>query len=403
MREMGFIYAGMSAMTITVQTVVLAFLRKHRKDRTPLDNPTRLQRLLVLEKPGDGMLTMDGRPWLSTLWSFNMMVFIIAPPMAILNSYLWGVILAEAEGWSHDTGITFAQFSLGMLLNPFTSVNPTSTVGQVVALVAALYGFLFVNCILGVAAASRWIGRLMGLLPGGKRGFIFALLVVIPVCLTLLGILIGIAVSFIEGWSLKDGVFESLSIMVSGGNLSLSQDPITTIQGFFAAFVVMMYIITMSGAVIGIVGGHPAMTHLMVFLEGVEVGPEEPPADSTTDAKCVSPDATGKVDMAVQTDPMNGDLPLPTGEKSETALNACSQSQGPGAVMKDGPGPKMPASWLAEAKLNEIRSQAVSLAVIKKAEEEARRAVEQVLAEARKREQASVVVAGVSGEGTKVA
>jgi len=230
----------------------------------------RISGVMLLERPGDGLLTLDGLPRLSPFVSFSIKVLMIAPTLAMLNSYVWGVILASAEGWTADEGIAFIQYTLSMLLNPFSNVSPGTVVGKIISLVAGLYAFLFINCILGIASATRLITKCDELLPASSLGFLGAMLFVIPVMLAILSIIVGVIVALLEEWPLDDGIIETLCIMVSGGNLSLASVPIKSLAGFFAAFLIMMWIITMSGAIIGIVGGHPAMEELLRFLEGEE-------------------------------------------------------------------------------------------------------------------------------------
>ena len=92
---------------------------------------------------------------------FFLFVFVVVPVIVLAVAFIFGLILAEVEGWSIIDGFYYITSMLCGLPNPLTDVEPESTSGKIVDIVIAIWALALAGTIIGVVGGMSIIGNLI--------------------------------------------------------------------------------------------------------------------------------------------------------------------------------------------------------------------------------------------------
>ena len=87
-----------------------------------------------------GAETEEDEPsFVRNLGIFFLFVFLIVPVIVLAVAALFGLLLAELEGWSFPDGFYYIISMLCGLPNPLTDVDPDTTEGRIIDIVIAIW------------------------------------------------------------------------------------------------------------------------------------------------------------------------------------------------------------------------------------------------------------------------
>ena len=92
---------------------------------------------------------------------FFLFVFVIVPIIVLAVAFIFGLILAEVEGWGIIDGFYYITSMLCGLPNPLTDVEPDTTGGKIVDIVIAIWALALAGTIIGVVGGMSIIGNLI--------------------------------------------------------------------------------------------------------------------------------------------------------------------------------------------------------------------------------------------------
>ena len=108
-----------------------------------------------------GAETEEHEPsFVRNLGIFFLFVFVVVPVIVLAVAFIFGLILAEVEGWDIVDGFYYITSMLCGLPNPLTDVEPDTTEGKIVDIVIAIWA-LAAGTIIGVAGGMSIIGNLI--------------------------------------------------------------------------------------------------------------------------------------------------------------------------------------------------------------------------------------------------
>jgi len=91
-----------------------------------------------------------GPSLLKQILTFLLFTFLFVPVVVIALAFLFGAILAAAEGWHIIDGFYYVISMLCGLPNPLTDVNPDTDLGKFVDIVIALWSLAVAGCVIGI-------------------------------------------------------------------------------------------------------------------------------------------------------------------------------------------------------------------------------------------------------------
>ena len=92
---------------------------------------------------------------------FFLFVFVIVPVIVLAVAFIFGLILAEVEGWGIIDGFYYITSMLCGLPNPLTDVEPESTGGKIVDIIIAIWALALAGTVIGVVGGMSIIGNLI--------------------------------------------------------------------------------------------------------------------------------------------------------------------------------------------------------------------------------------------------
>lgn len=92
---------------------------------------------------------------------FLFFVFIVVPVIVLAISFIFGLILAEVEGWDIVDGFYYITSMLCGLPNPLTDVEPDTTEGKIVDIIIAIWALALAGTIIGIVGGMSVIGNLI--------------------------------------------------------------------------------------------------------------------------------------------------------------------------------------------------------------------------------------------------
>lgn len=105
----------------------------------------------------------DHAKWelLRQLAAFMTFVFFVVPVAVIAIAFIFGVLLAEVEGWSIMDGFYYVTSMLCGLPTPLTTVEPDTDEGKIMDIIIAIWALAVAGTIIGVVAGMSFITRLI--------------------------------------------------------------------------------------------------------------------------------------------------------------------------------------------------------------------------------------------------
>jgi len=92
---------------------------------------------------------------------FLFFVFIVVPVIVLAISFIFGLILAEVEGWDIIDGFYYITSMLCGLPNPLTDVEPDTTEGKIVDIIIAIWALALAGTIIGIVGGMSVISQLV--------------------------------------------------------------------------------------------------------------------------------------------------------------------------------------------------------------------------------------------------
>ena len=109
-----------------------------------------------------GAETEEDEPsFVRNLGIFFLFVFLIVPVIVLAVAALFGLLLAELEGWSFPDGFYYIISMLCGLPNPLTDVDPDTTEGRIIDIVIAIWALALAGTIIGIVGGMSVIGNLI--------------------------------------------------------------------------------------------------------------------------------------------------------------------------------------------------------------------------------------------------
>jgi len=205
-------------------------------------------------------------PWyVRGLTSLLLVLFAVVPIIVIIACFILGPVLALAEGWSALAGIEYLLSNALQLAVPLTDVAPDSVGGEIIDLMISIWVMLVVTAAIGLAAQMLLITKLGALVPDSSLGFVRWLVVNIPIVLIAISLVSGAMMALAEGWSFSDGFFYMAGEAAGVGLVVVGP---STAFGALVDAIFTMFQLGLSGAVIGIIAGHPLTGKVIQAIEG---------------------------------------------------------------------------------------------------------------------------------------
>ena len=133
----------------------------------PKVNPARAMGSLVGDEPAEAEKKEEEPAgehepsfW-RNLGIFLFFVFIVVPVIVLAISFIFGLILAEVEGWDIMDGFYYITSMLCGLPNPLTDVEPDTTEGKIVDIIIAIWALALAGTIIGIVGGMSVISQLV--------------------------------------------------------------------------------------------------------------------------------------------------------------------------------------------------------------------------------------------------
>jgi hypothetical protein len=252
--------------------VTLWVLRRRRGDIKPEVSQTVARQVFYISKPGDGVFAIHefGQRVNAVVNTLNFMALLF-PQLLIVILYIFGIILAWAEGWDAPTGPNFFGYCMSfwpVSMAPDNAIK--SELGKFIGLTLSLYLFVVINTIMGLAGSMRSVTMLLSILPVGFLGFLLLVLFATPAVISLFALLTGIPTALDMGVSLREGFLTSMDWITTGGNLGLGPPQAELTYDCLAVQYIMgsLWTVSFSGFLLGVIGGHPICLNFMSICQG---------------------------------------------------------------------------------------------------------------------------------------
>ena len=237
------------------------------------------------------------------LLTFFGFVFVFIPVVVMLMGAIFGLILAEVEGWTIKDGFYYIISMLCGLPTPLTEVDPDTDEGKLVDVIVALWALALAGTIIGVVGGLSVINRLVDAAESfgqrfkraarkavtgsdeeapasaGEDGeekpvshtlnvltFLIFIFIIIPIVIILVAVLFGFILAEVEGWKIKDGFFYIISMLCGLPNPLTDVSPDTD-EGKIVDIIIALWALSLAGTIIGIVG---AMSVINTLVESAE-------------------------------------------------------------------------------------------------------------------------------------
>lgn len=200
----------------------------------------------------------------------NFMIF-VGPQMLIVALFVFGYLLALAEGWRPETGPCFVTYAVGFMANQIGTDQVVATaMGKALACSLAVYTVLIVNTVLGLTGLLNAVAILDNIVPQGLPFFILGVLLLGgPIAIIIFCVIVGAFGTAVNGNAFTGSFVNMIDWVSAGGNLGLmSLPPPDNVTDNFTRFLTALWATTFAGILLGVVGGHPQCEVLMRFLEG---------------------------------------------------------------------------------------------------------------------------------------
>lgn len=193
---------------------------------------------------------------------------LILPSLMIFMSGIFAFIMAPVEGWALGDAFEYELSNFADLANGLTSLVPSTNIGMVVDTYASALTMLLSTFCMGLAAGLAFMLHIASQTPTGVLGLLRLLFIYVPAMLLLMSAASGCVLALIEGWDNRDGMLFMASAFL-GNDTPLTSVVPSTSWGIVFIVYAQVVGLTVSGAVVGIVGSHPTTSGVIDFLEGV--------------------------------------------------------------------------------------------------------------------------------------
>ena len=239
------------------------------------------------------------------LLTFFGFVFVFIPITVMLMGAIFGLILAEVEGWKIKDGFYYIISMLCGLPTPLTEVDPDTDEGKLVDVIVALWALALAGTIIGVVGGLSVINRLVDAAESfgqrfkraarkavtgsdeeapaaaGEDGeekpvsltlnvltFLVFIFIVIPIVIILVAVLFGFILAEVEGWKIKDGFYYIISMLCGLPNPLTDVTPDSD-EGKIVDIIIALWALSLAGTIIGIVGGMSVINTLVESAEAL--------------------------------------------------------------------------------------------------------------------------------------
>ena len=239
------------------------------------------------------------------LLTFFGFVFVFIPITVMLMAAIFGLILAEVEGWKIKDGFYYIISMLCGLPTPLTEVDPDTDEGKLVDVIVALWALALAGTIIGVVGGLSVINRLVDAAESfgqrfkraarkavtgsdeeapasaGEDGeekpvsltlnvltFLIFIFVIIPIVIILVAVLFGFILAEVEGWKIKDGFYYIISMLCGLPNPLTDVTPDSD-EGKIVDIIIALWALSLAGTIIGIVGGMSVINTLVESAEAL--------------------------------------------------------------------------------------------------------------------------------------
>lgn len=233
---------------------------------------------------GDGFLVLaEWRPYTRHVVSLFYMAILIVPIFLFLSALVMGGVLAAFESWSYQDGVYYVLTNVAGLVFPPTDVTPETTVGDIIDLIISTWALLLMASAMGVVGSMQLTAVAVSAMSPSRLGLLKHLAVTFPLFLLIISAIIGAVIAGIEDWPFIDGFF-FVTGKLCGLVTPLTDETVQSDGGHFVETLSFFLELTIGGAVVGTVAGHPAVLEMLESIEGKmpEEGDAAPKADSTT-------------------------------------------------------------------------------------------------------------------------
>lgn len=195
-----------------------------------------------------------------------LIVFIGTPFTIFVSACVIGGLLAGVEGWPYIDGVDYVVGNMAGV-SPLVQSSPDTELGDGLDIIISLWSMMLVNMILGITAGMQLMSSITDSMPEQVCGLLRYLLIYVPAALIVITCALGGFLAAIEGWSFRNGFFYMISI-VCGLGTNLTNVKTTSGAGKFVEILCSISNMTLSGALIGIVGSHPLFGKFVNWMEG---------------------------------------------------------------------------------------------------------------------------------------
>lgn len=215
--------------------------------------------------------------WLASrcahLVSNTFLLFAGMPFVTFSVAFAGGAFLALLEGWPAVTGFRYVVSNLAALPTPLTAASPVEAHGQIGDIVVSIWAMLLENGAMGMVCVTGLLSiEIVEGMPNTVCGFLRYTLLYVPVLFHVVSLVFGMILSVMEGWDALDG-YLLLGGMVCGLETPLTDKVPTSSGALFFCCLVLLIEFALTGAIVGVVAGHPKASAFVQLLEGS--GPEE--------------------------------------------------------------------------------------------------------------------------------
>eukprot|EP00928_Gymnodinium_smaydae_P013753 TRINITY_DN14994_c0_g1_i1.p1 TRINITY_DN14994_c0_g1~~TRINITY_DN14994_c0_g1_i1.p1 ORF type:complete len:423 (-),score=51.32 TRINITY_DN14994_c0_g1_i1:88-1356(-) len=214
-----------------------------------------------------GILSVNTLPWsVRSVVSLFLALFALIPAVLVLSCFIFGPLLALAEGWEHQIGIVSMLTATLGLPNPLPGAVPAVTFwGRILDLLFNMWGLLIGASAMGLCAQMRLVTVMADQMPDGFLGFLRYMFIYLPLLMVCFSLVTGGVICVFEDWSYGDGFY-----YMAGTMAGIKVTPVRpkSAEGHFITGVFIMVNIGVAGAIIGMVGTNPVVSSFVNLLEG---------------------------------------------------------------------------------------------------------------------------------------
>lgn len=200
---------------------------------------------------------------------FLVLAILLIPEVVFVICKCFGLLLALAEGWPHQTGFEFLIGNCASVSNPITSAMPKTALGTAVAILVNLWCFVLITAFMGMLSLVSMVAALNHYIPQGIAGYFRFLLLHLPMLLFVSTASAGVVIALGEGWHFVDGFLFMMGSLLQAAHPFTAVSPQTGYGVFVEVFCNSVQI-AIGGIILGVSTSHPFTGRLILWCEGCE-------------------------------------------------------------------------------------------------------------------------------------